>query len=298
VRRRALLAAASAVTAAAVAAGGVALASSNWGPGTVATPRGYFDFCQDKQRDIGGITADDLAGVNNGGNAYEITGVIYENTAPGTPDQISYDNPAFFDFVRVKSGITTDYPTAPANRVLVAQFVEYSDTAKERPTQIRCKLREPASLNAPGFQKELDSGPASTVPWGFGAGTATGTPKDCAGVNQETVTNAWAQLTETEKDDAPYRPEPRDGDPVNIDVVPDTTTPTGPDWTTDWQGLQDDAGTLLVRAKSSIVLIGAAGVSSDKFRGSYYCTFVAPEYLVDVFKGIVTPPPASPELSP
>jgi hypothetical protein len=269
---------------------GVAAAAASWDAGTVATPRGYFDFCQDKQRTIANITAADLAGENNGGNDYAITATIYPNTAPGTPDQNSYSESGFLSFVNSKSGITVEAPTAPERRVLLAQYVEYRDGAAQQPTQIRCKMRTAVSLNTPGFQSNLDGGPASTVPWGFGAGTASGPEGTCAAVNQESVTNAWSRLSEQEKDDAPFRPEPRDGDPVNLTVEPDVNTPSGPDWTLPWDGLQVADGELLVRGKGLIVSTTDPGVTSDKFRGSHYCTFVAPEYLLDVFLGNATPP--------
>jgi hypothetical protein len=293
IRGKALIAAAVAI---AVGAGATAYASSNWGPATVATPRGYFDFCQDKQLDIAGITQADIDGDNNGGNSFGVTAAIYENTDPGTPAQNSLDSAGFFEFVRSKSGVTTTADGAEPNQLIVTQYVEFRDAQRQSPTQIRCKMREFASLNTAGFQKNDDAGPASSVPWGFGAGTASGPAGTCAAVNAESVNNAWATLTEQEKDDAPFRPEPRDGDPANIEVQPDVLTPDGPSWTLPWDGLQADGGQLLVRGKASVVAVGAAGVSSDKFRGSHYCTFVAPEYLVDVFRGVVTPPapPASP----
>lgn len=288
--------AALAAVAVVASAGTVAFASSNWGSSTVATPRGYFDFCQDKQRDIGGITAADLTGANNGGNAFGITAAIYENTSPGAADQSSGTSSGFLAFVNSKSGITTTSPTAPARKIIVSQYVEYRDSAKNSPTQIRCKLRERDSLNASGFQRNVDGGPVSSIPWGFGNGTASAPAGTCSAVNQESVNNAWSTLTEAEKDAAPFRPETRAGNGPNIDVVPDLLTPDGPSWTLPWEGLQADSGTLKVRAKASVVPIGAVGISSDKFRGSHYCTFVAPEYLVDVFKGVVTPPapPANP----
>lgn len=299
-RKIVAIAAASAIVASGLVAG-VAAASSSWTASTVAKPKGYFDFCQDKQLDTAGITAADLSGANNVNHPFGITAQIYPNGAPGTPlsTQNNYATPTFIAFVNSKSGVTITSAKTLNRQVLVAQYVEFRDTAAKQPTQIRCKLRTADSLNRAGFQKENDADSSPTaVPWGFGAGTATGPEGTCQTVNQESVTNAWSTLSESEKDAANYRPETRGSNPANVTVEPDYTRPgmTGPDWTKPWDGLVDDAGTLKVRAKGLVVSTTDSGVTSDRLRGAHYCTFVAPEYLVSVFKNQVVPPaPAAPE---
>ena len=118
-RRPLALAIAGVLVAGASIGAGVAVASSTWTAATVGAPKGYFDFCQDKQRDIAGLTDADLAGENNGGNDYGITAAIYPNDDPGATlaEQNSYDSPGFLNFVNSKSGITVDAATGPERQL-------------------------------------------------------------------------------------------------------------------------------------------------------------------------------------
>lgn len=250
---------------------GVAVASGSWTETTIATPRGFFEFCRDKQLDIAGINPATLATAG-----IAITNTIYDNV-PGQPNTDQALNKGWDGFVLGKSGVLS---VSASKQILVTQYVEYSDTAKTKPVQIRCKMRTGESLNRSDFQ-HLDDNTVTTTPWGFGPGTAAGPEATCAVINQQTVTNV----------DTLIGAGSRVFLPSQVVVDPDVLAAIGPAWTTPFDALQvvTSDGKLHVRAKALVAASTIPG-NLDRFGGAHYCTSVAPEYLRDVITGSVSAP--------
>jgi len=250
---------------------GVAVASGSWTEATIATPRGFFEFCKDKQLDIAGINPATLAT-----NGIAITNTVYDNVA-GQPNNDQALNKGWDAFVLGKSGI---FSSGITKQILVSQYVEYLDSAKTQPSQIRCKMRTGESLNRNDFQR-LDDGTVTTTPWGFGPGTAAGPEATCAVINAQTDTNVDTLIGAGARVFAP-------GDVV---VDPDVIAAIGPAWTTPFDALQvvTADGKLHVRAKALVSPSTTPG-NLDRFGGAHYCTSVAPEYLRDVITGAASAP--------
>jgi hypothetical protein len=290
----------------------------------IADPANYFSYCADRQRDVAGITSADLAGTSNGGHDYTIENFVHLAAHPaGQPV------PGSSQFVLGKSGIAYapltggDYD----RRILTTQLVEYAGDGTA--VQVRCKMRTTESLNRPEAAKQRFGGPTSTdfssVPWGFGPGTATGTPKACRVVQTDIATEVWNSLTVAEKDAAVYRWESSAAGPANVTVAPEIlpenitvvdpfgeVTPetnvfiAGSQWTAGYDngipGYQPGDGFDSVRTKAGGLEIRSALLNAlstdplnpigDRIAGAYYCTFSTPEYLKAVFLGTVTPPAA------
>ncbi len=285
--------------AALLAAGPVAAyAYTQAGAVDVSSPEGYFTFCADRQRDVAGISAADLAGEHNGGLSYQIENVAYPNTTP-----LVTSLPATHPFVLSKSGIGYSDAGTPASgddvrRVIVTSYVEYTDATAAMPSQIRCKMRTQESLNKPISDKQrFDDGDASGVPWGFGPGTASGLPsstvpsvsRTCEQVQTDLVDKVWDGIVADGLDgDAPFKV----GDNVVID--PDEYSMTGSQWTTAWQGtVLGTDGLLHIGSRALDSNTGVANPIGDRVSGAYYCTFVAPEYLRAVLLGDLTAPTGS-----
>lgn len=310
----------------AVAAGsGVARAYYAPGAQDLSDPQGYFSYCADRQRDVAGITTADLAGTSNGGHAYTIENYIHLDQHPaGQPVSGSSA------FVLGKSGIGyaglgAGPPYASYDRrILTTQLVEYAPDGT--PVQVRCKMRTRESLNRPESEKQrFDGGATSSIPWGFGTGTATGTVKICRDVQTDIATTVWNSLTPAQKDTAAYRWAASAGGPANVTVAPEilptgigpgnpfgSITPdtnvfiAGSQWTAGYDngvaGYQPGDGFDSVRTKAGALEIRSAVLNAlsddplnpigDRIAGAYYCTFSTPEYLKAVFLGTVTPPAA------
>jgi hypothetical protein len=310
----------------AVAAGtGVARAYYAPGEKPLGDPASYFSYCADRQRDVAGITTADLAGTSNGGHSYTIENYVHLDQHPaGQPVA------GTTAFVLGKSGIGyaglgagppyTNYD----RRILTTQLVEYAPDGS--PVQVRCKMRTRESLNRPESEKQrFDGGAPSSIPWGFGAGTATGTPKICREVQIDIATTVWNSLTPAQRDTASFRWAASAGGPANVTVAPEilpinigspgpfgVVTPetnvflTGSQWTDGYNngvaGYQPGDGFDSVRTKSGTLEIRSAVLNAlsndplnpigDRVGGAYYCTFSTPEYLKAVFLGTVTPPAA------
>jgi hypothetical protein len=305
---------------AALLVGGAGAAYAYLAPGSVelSSPRGFFTFCADRQLDVAGITAADENGANNGGHAFRVENFIY----PSGPDTSGEPVAGSDAFVLGKSGIQYDVGgSAPVRTILTTQrteYGEYGSPAQQRPVQVRCKMRTAESLNKPESEKQNfdGAGGPSTVPWGFGPGTATGPVKVCRQVQSEIATTVWDALTDQQKDAAPFRLTDRGTGSANVDIAPEVETPfgspitsetnvfpTGSSWTAGFAGQQSTRGSGFdsVRTKSGRLEIRSATLDSpttvanpigDRVSGAYYCTFSAPEYLRAVFLGEVTPPAA------
>lgn len=306
-----------------VLATGAGVASAYFTPAEkpLADPQNYFSYCADRQRDVAGITPADLAGTSNGGHDYTIENYIHLDAHPaGQPIAGSSE------FVLGKSGIGYaalgggDYD----RRILTTQLVEYAGDGT--PVQVRCKMRTTESLNRPESEKQrFDNGTPSTIPWGFGPGSATGTPKVCRVVQTDIATEVWNSLTPAEKDSAVYRWQASAAGPANVTVAPEilptgigpgnpfgTITPdtnvfiAGSQWTAGYDngvpGYQPGDGFDSVRSVAAGLEIRSAVLNAlsndplnpigDRIAGAYYCTFSTPEYLKSVFLGTVTPPAA------
>lgn len=309
-------------------AAGTGVARAYYAPGAkdIASPEGYFTYCADRQRDVAGITPADLAGTSNGGHGYTIENFIHLDAHPaGEPIAGSSA------FVLGKSGIGyaglgAGPPYASYDRrILTTQLVEYA--ADGTPVQVRCKMRTRESLNRPESQKQrFDGGAPSSVPWGFGAGSATGTVKTCRDVQTAIATEVWnTRLTQPERDAAVYRWAASASGAANVSVAPeilptgigpsDAFGTIGPDtnvfiagsqWTAGYDngvpGNQPGDGFDSVRVKAGALEIRSAVLNAvstdplnpigDRIAGAYYCTFSTPEYLKAVFLGTVSPPAA------
>ena len=303
-----VVAVAAAVT---VSAAGGALAYVNAGSAVLTDVPTLMTYCADRQREVAGITALDEAGTTNGGHAYSVVNHVYENTAtlPGAQNL-----PEGSTFVQSKSGIQYDVsnPALPVRRILTGQYVEYADAGRTQPMQVRCKMRSLESLNRPETDKQkLDNGTVTSVPWGFGAGTASGVGaagsplyanganpaldqmKPCGTTNAETLAAVWAGLSEAEKDAAVFRPEARGASPANIVVDPDTIKIAGAQWTAAWNPAQTTTdGTLHIQAASLYSESTNTSGAPDRFLGSFYCTYAVADYLRAVMLGTVVPPAA------
>ncbi len=250
---------------------GVAAASGSWTETTIATPRGYFEFCKDKQLDIAGINPATLATAG-----IAITNTIYDNVV-GQPNNDQALNKGFDAFVLGKSGVLN---FGLSKRILVTQYVEYRDSAKTAPKQIRCKMRTGESLNRSDAQR-LDNSVPTTTPWGFGPGTVAGPEATCDVINTESVTNVNALIGAG----------PRAFAASDVVVDPEVVALIGPDWTSPFEALlvMPD-GKLHVRSKTLNVSSTDPSAIGDRFKGAHYCTSVAPEYLKDAIEGIASAP--------
>ena len=76
------------VAVAAVLVAGTGVARAYYAPGAedLHEPAGYFTFCADRQRDIAGITADDLAPAPTG-QTIASTDFVYDRSGPLWSDQ-------------------------------------------------------------------------------------------------------------------------------------------------------------------------------------------------------------------
>ena len=165
--------------------------------------------------------------------------------------------------------------------MVTTQRIEYADTARTTPVQIRCKMRTHESLIRPETEKQrFDDGAPSTVPWGFGPQAATGTTKICRVVQDELVAAVWNSLTPAQQAAAPYKygtsslvfgPESLSDDRNAVDPRRE-----------DRHGRRrnpDHRRSLAQRPGRCQNPIG------DRILGAYYCTFVAPEYIRSIFLG-------------
>jgi hypothetical protein len=312
---------------------GAAYAYFTPGERPIADPANYFTYCADRQRDVAGITLADLEGTSNGGHDYTIENFVHLEAHPaGQP----YDGDE--PFVLGKSGIAyapvgAAPPAVPeqdyTRRIVTTQIIEYHPTetnidGSPLAVQVRCKMRTRESLNRPESEKQRFGGPTSTsfssVPWGFGAGTATGTQKACRVVQADIATDVWNLMSEEEQNAAVYRwADAPDGDLANVTVAEEilpvgyappssfgTVTPdtnvfvTGTQWTsghnpTGFDSVRIKNGALEIRsAVLNALSTDPSNPIGDRVAGAYYCTFSTAEYLKAVFLGDVTPPTAVP----
>jgi hypothetical protein len=237
--------------------------------------------------------------------------------------------PSTHPFVLSKSGIGYQALDAGAydRRILTAQLVEYGtdDTGHAVPVEVRCKMRSRESLNRPESEKQrFDGGATSPTPWGFGPGTATGTPKTCLQVQSDDAAAVWNSLTQAQKDAAPFRLQASAAGPANVDIASEilpegisasnafgAVTPetnsfiSGTQWVTGYKGpgngyqpgdgfdtVRVKAGRLEIRSATLEALSSTPNPIGDRLTGAYYCSFSTPEYLRDVFTGVATPPAA------
>lgn len=274
-RRRAWVAASAAAVLAFVGAG-TAYAYLSPGTSWQEQPAAYFTFCADRQLDVGGITQADLSGAHNGGMTYGIENIVQtygEATVVG--QGLSGDHP----FVKGKSGIRFDGAgSSDVRRVLTTQWVE-RDAAGD-PVQIRCKMRTHDSLNQPtSVKQKLDDNTTVTdVPWGFGDGSASGPAQSCRTVQQALVGEVWDGLTQAERDAATYA-----FGTSAVEFGPETYITTGSEWTQGEKIVTAENGVLTIADRSLVSEWNEAAAPSDRLRGAYYCTFVAPDYIRSIF---------------
>ena len=295
-----------------MSAAGGALAYVAAGSSVLTDVPTLMTYCADRQREVAGITALDEAGTTNGGHAYSIVNHVYENVAELPGGQAL---PGTSTFVLSKSGIQYDVsnPALPVRRILTVQYVEYSDAGRTQPMQVRCKMRTLESLNRPESEKQrLDNNSPTSVPWGFGPGTASGVGalgdpayanptntaldrmKGCQTTLEESLASVWASLSEAEKDAAVYRPEARGSNPANITVDPDSVALLGSEWTQAWNTVTSATdGSLHLQSRALYAAVGTPNPIGDRVLGAYYCTYTVPSYLKGVLLGTVTPPVTS-----
>lgn len=256
-------------------AAGTGVARAYYAPGAqdLGSPEGYFSFCADRQRDTAGITAANLGPTPTGAN-YRIDNYVYDQPGP----LVGQDLAASDTFVLGKSGIESN---GVVRRVVTTQRIEYADVARTTPVQIRCKMRTRDSLNLPETQvQRFDNGTPSTVPWGFGPQSATGTAKSCRVVQDELVAAVWNSLTPAQQAAAPFKY----GTPSLV-LGPTQTYVTGTSWTLGEKIVTVVSGNLVIADRSLVANVGDVNPIGDRILGAYYCTFVAPEYLRSIFLG-------------
>jgi hypothetical protein len=266
-----------------VLATGTGVASAYFAPGLsdLATPEGFFTFCADRQRDIAGITDADLAGhpappAGTGPPTSAVFGIdnyVHDEPGPLVGSGLSASDP----FVLGKSGIQV---VGDTRRVLTTQRVEYADAARTIPVQIRCKMRTRESLVRPESEKQrFDNGTSSSVPWGFGPQTATGTQKTCRQVQEQLVSDVWLALLPEQQAASPYQLG------SSIVLGPDTYYEQGNEWTGGEKIVKVANGTLTISDRSLLAVSGTPNPIGDRVTGAHYCTFVVPSYLRSVLLG-------------
>lgn len=252
---------------------GTGVARAYYAPGAVgaSAPQGYFSFCGDRQRDIAGITPEDLT---NAG--YSIDNYVSTDPGPVAGERL----PDNLNFVRGKSGID-----GVNRRVVTTQWVEYDslDVATRTPVQIRCKLRTRESLLRSDNQRDQANAPTS-VPWGFGPEAATQPGKTCLQVQEDLVKAVSDRLVQERTEaEEPLPPFVYGTPSVVFDA--EVVTSVGPTWL---------AGTKTVTLTDGVLHIGSSAVVNpssdstlgpDRFYGAHYCVFVAPEYIRSVLLG-------------
>ncbi len=242
-------------------AGTAVVRAQGFGAKEALKPTVFFDFCQEAQKTVAGITAlDDVT----------ITATAFDELG---------DASALIERTFVKSKSTIVQPvesggsvTAPG-RIETRQFTEWTAPDSGRPKHIRCKLRTEESL--------VRSDPT----WGFGSRVQTsGAPvaSACRRVNEDTLAAVQAELV----DDA-VTPVFAPG---QITFEDDFQYTTGAGWAY-------GDGTVLTKAGSQLTIRSGAVYSPSttpglpaNFLAAHYCTFVAPTYLSDVLRGTVTLP--------
>jgi len=265
-RRHRLLAAAIGVLALGltpVMAGAAPLTSADYGK-----PVAFYRFCAEAQLDVANMDADAMAAPGVG---ITIGGTIYDD---------------FDAFVLAKSAVSIS-----DRKVLVAQYIDYTDEERTMPKTHRCKLRTGESLAEGAWPagSANNSGRFAVDPhYGFGSlaeGISTAAVDlPCSVVNQQTVTNTWDGLSaEQQQDAAEFDP---DGATPRLVVGDDAMVGTGAEWTQPFEPVTDDDGTLKVVSRPMVVPSDTPE-GPPRFRAAHYCSLVAPEYVRAIMLGDV-----------
>lgn len=251
-------------------------------PTETFTAQGFFRFCAEAQLDIANVDPAKL--VENGGT-FSVRGTIFRTTET--------ELTATSDFVLSKSAVST-----VGSAVLVSQWTKYRDAAFTEPELIRCKLRTGESFaKGPWPPGSVNNGGRFAVEpaFGFGAsgvGLSTDPNNDapCSTVNARTILNVWANLSPSEQDAAPFNPTglaTTTAAPSTLKVVPDDVTFVGPDWTPPVEAYRVNGATLEIPSRSLVAPSLSSG--NARLEGAHYCTFIAPELLLAILLGQVTP---------
>ncbi|MGN2637775.1 hypothetical protein ACTD5D_16575 [Nocardia takedensis] len=168
----------------------------------------------------------------------------------GAPTERTYTDPA--DFAESK----------PEVRPLTVSG--YTTAVDGQPKQVRCK-----GASADRLTRE------------YGPDIA-GPEADCATVTRTTLDLVARTLTETQRATSPYPPD-------RIVVDPDTPVLSGPAWLAEFPVATVDAEGVLHLPSKSLFVPASVPLVPDEFKGTHYCTLIAPEYLEAVLRGTVTP---------
>jgi len=243
-------------------------------PGTTTTSSGFFRFCAEAQIPIANIDTAKL--VENGGE-FTTGATLYRSEA---------------DFVSSKSSVVTASKT-----IQTTQWTQYTDVNQTQPKLVRCKFRTGESLDQGAWPNgEGNNGGRFDVEPTFGFGPAgaglstNAVDQPCEVINATTISNVWASLSPTEKNQALYNPTgtaTANAAPNTLVTIADDMKASGPAWTPPVPAVILNGSVLEVQSRA--LLVPSTIINLARFLGAHYCTLVAPEFLKRVILGQAAP---------